>query len=212
MTFDLNLVLPSIISATSGLVGVGLGGFITNRRENLREHFRINTESSYLAILVLAHLDRFVNGCLDVAFDDGTSEGQPAGMDGQCHQTTACAPLFDPLALNVDWKVLPPKLMYDILKLPYRAEQLENYLADEGFFDPPDYTDFFWTRRHGYAVLGLEVSAVASHLREYANLPLEAPIEGKLDRDEQLREQRDKIDNERAEYQDRIAHSHIIPT
>lgn len=198
--------LPSLISAVSGLSGVWLGGWLTSKREITREHDRIKKESSYLAILVLAHLDRFVNGCVQVTFDDGTSEGHPAGMDGQCYEATVCVPSFDPLTLNLDCKVLPADLMYSVLNLPYRAEQLANHLAGvREFDDPPDFSDYFWARQHGYAVLGLEVSAVARRLRENAGLPVEAPIEGEWNRDELLKEQRDKIDNERAEYQARLA-------
>jgi hypothetical protein len=197
--------LPSLISAGSGLSGVWLGGWLTNRRDATKERDRNKKESSYLAILVLAHLDRFVNGCVQVALDDGTSEGRPAGRDEVYHEVTAQAPTFDPLALNVDWKVLPADLMYGILNLPYKAEQLVNHLAGVGEFDdPPEYTEFFWARQHGYSLLGLEVSAIARHLREYANLPNEKPIEGEWNRDDLLKEQRDKIERKRAEYQARL--------
>jgi hypothetical protein len=174
---------------------------VTGMREIRRERERIKKESSYLSILVIAHLDRFVDGCVQVSFDDGTSEGQPAGQNREFHEVTVRPPTFDPLSLDVDWKVLPVDLMYDILNLPYRTEQLANYVAHTGEFDdPPDYIEFFRARRHGYAVLGLEVSSIATSLRKYAGLPISVQVEGDWNRDEMLREQRDRIDRERIQH------------
>jgi hypothetical protein len=200
------VLAPSIVSALSGLGGVYLGGFLTGRRDAAKEDERLKREGSYLAILVVAHLDKFANGCWHVALDDGTSEGQPAGKDGVYHETTTTPPVFDPLSLQVDWKVLPVDLMYDILNLPHKADQLSNNLYGAHEFDqPPDYEEFFWARRHGYAALGLEVSALAKRLRLYAGLPTEDPTPGEWSRDEGLREQMERVETERAAYAARVA-------
>jgi hypothetical protein len=205
---DWSTLLQSLISAASGLGGVWLGGRLTWKREESRESDRIKKESSYLAILVVAHLDRFINGCLQVSFDDGTSEGRPAGENGY-HQTTVTSPRFDPLELDVEWKVLPADLMYGILNLPYRTEQLEDDIANTGEYDdPPDYAETFWTRQHGFAVLGIEVSELARKLRLHAGLPVDTPADGGKCRDDFLREQRDKFFEERAAYELRRAASH----
>lgn len=204
MPFDWTNVLTPLISAASGLGGVWLGGHLTSKREASRERERVEREASYLAIIVVAHLDRFINGCVQVAFDDGTSEGRPAGHDGVFHAPTASAPTFEPLALNVDWKVLPADLMYGILNLPYQAEQLAHQVSGVGEFDdPPEFTEMFWTRQHGYALLGLEVSALAQKLRAHAGLPPDKPADGDWNRDEVLREQADKIAQARAAYEAR---------
>jgi hypothetical protein len=205
MAFEWNFI-PNLITAMSGLVGVWLGGHLTSTREAVRETDRIKKESSYLAILVVAHLDRFVDGCVSVSFDDGTSEGRPAGTDGVYHEATVKAPTFDPLALNVHWKVLPADLMYSVLNLPYRAEQLANHIGGVWEFDdPPDYTETFWTRQQGYALLGLEVSALAQRLRQHAGLPPDTPVAGDWNRDDALREQVSKIEKARAAYEASIA-------
>lgn len=212
MAFDWNF-LPSLISAASGLGGVWLGGRLTWKREALREHDRILKESSYLAILVVAHLDRFVDGCVHVSFDDGMSEGRPAGRDGEYHEITVSAPTFEPLKLDVDWKVLPPPLMYSILNLPYRIEQLESSISQAWEYgDAPDYTDMFWRRQRGYAVLGLEVSELARQLRRHADLPVDTAAEDERDRDALLREQRDKIADAEAAYALRCATFHASLT
>jgi hypothetical protein len=188
----------SAISAGAGLAGVSLGSWLTSRREERKERDRLQREAHYLAALVVAHLDRFANGCLPVAYDDGTKEGLPAGGDGQYHQTTATPPSFDPLELGVDWKVLPPALMADILQLPFQVEQLEHILdgiwqSDMG----PDYPDFFWARQERYAELGLAVSELANTLRVFACLPVPANMPGEWSRDALLQERRDKIRAER---------------
>ena len=75
-------LVQNIITAGVGLVGVWLGGKWTWKREEERERGREMKESTYLAILVVAHLDCFANACVSVAFDDGTEEGRPAGTKG----------------------------------------------------------------------------------------------------------------------------------
>jgi hypothetical protein len=161
----------------------------------------------YLAIFVVAHLDRFADKCLHVAHDDGTEDGRPAASNG-CHEVTVAPPTFDPLVFEVNWKALPAGLMYDILGLPHRVEQLHHHISGVGEYDdPPEYAEFFWARQHGYAVLGLEVSAIAQRLREYAELPSLPPNPNGWDRDAELRSIRDKIAGERAAYQLRLAAS-----
>ncbi len=201
MAVDMTAFMPSLITAAAGLGGVALGGFLTWQREASRQKDRDKKEASYLAILVVAHLDRFVDGCLRVSYDDGTIEGEPAGSGGMSHPTEK-APTFDALALTVDWKVLPADLMYGILNLPYKTEQLVNSIIWD---DPPDYGDAFWTRQEGFAVLGLAVSELALTLRKHAGLPVEKLVAGKWNREDALRQQRDKVTKERADYEARMA-------
>lgn len=78
MPLDWN-VIPTLIPALSGLGGVWLGGSLTSKRERMKEVALSEKETSYLAILVVSHLDRFADGCVAVVGDDGTSYGQPAG-------------------------------------------------------------------------------------------------------------------------------------
>lgn len=202
--------LSAFISAAAGLGGVWLGGWLTMKREAERERDRIQRERSYLAVLVIAHLDRLATDCLHVARDDGTFEARPAGSDGT-HAVTVPAPKFQPLDLQVDWKVLPVDLMYRILNLPYKVDQLLERVAGVREHDePPDYTDTFWTRQHGFAELGLEVSALARHLRQHAGLPSEHPEQREWSRDDQLRAQRDKIAKMREDYEARMSSRHSL--
>lgn len=194
--------LNAIISAVSGLVGVGIGALLTYLRELRAEKIKDKRDTSYLAILVVTHLDRFANGCMDVAHDDGTSEGRPAGKDGS-NQTTVSPPQFAPLDIKVEWRVLPRQLMYDILEIPAKQEHLEKQLSGVAEFDdPPDYTEFFWSRRRAYAALGLKVSGVAKRLREFAKMPTEdGSIPGDWNRDVAMQDVIDKLDAARTAYE-----------
>lgn len=197
-------ILQSAISAAAGLGGVWLGGTLTGRREEKRENQRVAKESDYLAILVVAHLDRLANSCLHVALDDGTSEGRPAGEHGY-YEPTVATPKFSPLSFEVDWKVLPQDLMYEILNLPYRIEQLESHVAGAWEFDdPPDFAEFFWTRRYGFAELGLEVSALATKLRQHAHLPVAVAKDDEWNRDACLREQIQKVTTAKASFRSKV--------
>jgi hypothetical protein len=195
----------AIISAVAGLAGVGTGALLTYLKDKRAERIKDQRDASYLAILVVTHLDRFVSGCLHVAYDDGTSEGQPAGGDGY-YRTTVEPPEFAPLDIKVEWRVLPRQLMYDILEIPAKVEHLQNQLAGVmEFDDPPNYGEFFWRRRRDYAKLGLKVSAVAKRLREFAQMPIEEGIPGDWNHDVAMREVLERVDKERAEYERRQA-------
>jgi hypothetical protein len=119
---------------------------------------------------------------------------------------TVGVPTFEPLTLKVNWKVLPQAWMYEILSLPSRVEELQRHIAETWEFDePPEYTGFFWARQHGYAVSGLEVSALAQRLREHAALPVVPVQSGDWNRDDMLCIQRDKLNRERKTYEALIA-------
>jgi hypothetical protein len=199
-----------IISAAAGISGVILGSLFTLIQEWWIGHKKDVRDSSYLAILVVSHLDRFANGCMRVAFDDGTSEGRPAGKDGVCFETTVKPPHFAPLDINVEWKALPKALMYDILQIPGKQDNIENRLAGAlEFDDPPDYSDFFWSRRRDYAELGLHVSAVAKKLRKHAGMPIHQGGPGGWTLDSAMQEVIDKVDAERSAYEKRVAEIHL---
>lgn len=196
----------SVISASAGLCGVWLGGWLTSRREAQKERDRLQREAHYLSALAVAHLDRFANSCLPVAYDDGTSEGLPAGGEGLYYEVTVSSPKIEPLELDVDWKVLPPSLMADILRLPFQVEQLENNLEGILQFDMgPEYSEFFLARQERYAELGLEVSELAKRLRVFSGLTIQASEPGEWDRDRRLSYRRDHIRERRRRYEERLA-------
>ncbi len=200
--------IAAIIGAGAGIFGTLLGNSFVAVKESLINRKKEERDSSYLAILVVAHLDRFANGCMHVAYDDGTAYGQPSGEGGE-HRVTVSAPEFLPLDIKVEWKVLPRDLMYDILRIPDQREHIESRITGIlEFDDPPEYGEFFWARRRDYAELGLRVSAVAKRLRKHAGIPIEESSPGEWNREVGMQEIIDKIDAERAAYEKRIADAH----
>ncbi|MBT9596664.1 MAG: hypothetical protein IV094_11825 [Vitreoscilla sp.] len=161
-----------IITASIGLFGVLLGGLLTIGADQWARHRKKKEEQAYLAILVVSELDRFVNGCLSVARDNGTAYGRPAG-DDQYYKPTVKAPEFAPLNIDVEWRVLPQDLLYAILAIPDKRKQLDSWIFGYTEHDDEDGSDYIVERQLGYAELGLDVSGTARDLRAHAKLPIE---------------------------------------
>lgn len=187
--------IASIISAVAGISGVILGNSLVAIKESLKDRKKDARDSSYLAILVVSHLDRFANGCGYVAKDNGEIDGRPAGGNGEYWKPTAKSPQFLPLEIDVEWRVLPKELMYEIFQIPDKREHIENRLSGIWEYgDWPDHSEFFLTRQRDYAELGLHVSAVAKRLREHARMPVEGALTDGENRESSLQAVIDQID------------------
>ncbi|MBV8659806.1 MAG: hypothetical protein JO142_18455 [Burkholderiales bacterium] len=199
--------VSAIISAVAGISGVLLGNSFVAVKEWLINRSKRHKDTVYLAIIVVSHLDRFATGCLYVALDDGTDRGQPAGRNGEEYVPTTKPPEFQPLLLDLEWKVLPQDLMYAVLRLPDQREQIQNRLAGITEFDDdyPDHTEYFWARRRDYADLGLRASDLARRIRMHSVLPLVEPVPGGWSRDQELRNIISRIDDQRDAYERRVA-------
>ncbi|CAB3682095.1 hypothetical protein R8871_02569 [Paraburkholderia graminis C4D1M] len=197
--------VSAIISASAGIIGVLLGNSFVTVKELVVNRSKRRKDTAYLAIIVVSHLDRFANGCSSVAWDDGTSEGRPAGRNEEEYRPTTEPPEFQPLDIDVEWKVLPRELMYEILRLPDLREQIQNRLAGIAEYDNdyPEHAEYFWTRRRDYADLGLRTSELSRRLRRHAGMPAEEPKPGEWNRDGGLRDVVKNIDDERAAYERR---------
>jgi hypothetical protein len=199
--------VSAIISAVAGISGVLLGNSFVAIKEWLTNRYKRQKDTAYLAVIVVSHLDRFASGCLHVALDDGTECGQPAGRNAEEHEPTIRPPEFQPLDLNVEWKVLPQQLMYSILLLPDQREQIQNRLMGMREFDDdyPYHTEYFWARRRDYAELGLRASDLARHIRKQAGLPFEEPDPDAWSRDGELTSVIKRIDEAREARDRRVA-------
>ena len=187
--------VSAIISAAAGISGVLLGNIFVLIKEWWTKRKTAKQDTTYLGIIVVSHLDRFATGCLDVAVDDGTQYGQPAGERGE-YVPVITPPDFRPLDLDVEWKLLPMDLMYSILRLPDQQDQLQGNLngIHQFNYDPPDHVEYFQARRRGYAVLGLQVSDLAKKLRSYVGLPAEELDLGEWSRDNSMKDVISDID------------------
>lgn len=183
-------LIKTLLTGAAGFLGVWYGQRNLARKDARLaqlEEKQAAHERTYVASVVIEHLERYINGCLDVAYDDGTAYGQPAGDNG-FHQATTTPPEFDPHKLEVNWRILPPELIYDIFAIRSRQEHIQSYLDSQGFDDWPDYSDYFWTRRLLFAKLGQQVTEIARRLRKAGRLPNEVLTKGKWSRDESFAE------------------------
>lgn len=179
--------VSAIISAAAGISGVLLGNLFVLIKEWWVKRSTVSRNTAYLGIIVVSHLERFASQCYEVCVDDGTRRGQPAGQNGECEATTTL-PVFSPLEIDVDWKLLPRALMYSILRLPDLHDKVRGRLdgIDKFTYDPPDHPEYFWVRRREHAVLGLQASGLAQKLRLHAGLPPEETLQGEWSRDKSM--------------------------
>ncbi|MDR7331725.1 hypothetical protein [Roseateles asaccharophilus] len=188
-SFEWTQLMQPLLTGGAALFGVWFAGSLTEGRERRREDARIQTERTYLAILVASHLDRLANACLSIALDDGRDEyGAPAGPRGE-HAPTTKDPAFAPLDFEVEWKALPQSLMLSVLRLPMEIERLGARVAaaHESHWDPPDHIEFFHLRQRGYAELGLKVGALARELEALVGIPAQKAHPHDWSRDSELR-------------------------
>lgn len=197
--------VSAVISALAGIVGVLLGNSFVAIKEFWVSKSKRKENVAYLCIVAVSRLESFADACASVAGDDGTESGRPAGEDGIEHVVTIDAPEFRPFELDVDWKLLPKKLMFPVLCLPERQRKLHDTLSQisEHEWDPPYHTDYFWTRRYGYAEFGLTASRLAHELREHAEMPNEGHPSSQSRRDEYLKSVVEAIDAEREAHRQR---------
>jgi hypothetical protein len=197
--------LPSAIGAASGISVALIGIWVTGFRERRREKATLKSDRAYSAMLIVTYLDRLTTACLDVALDNGTAYGQPAGEDGQTHTITVTAPTFDALAISVPWRSLPSELAYQVLSLPHRLELLARTVSQAWENDfPPDYSDMFWTRQAGYAGLGLEIIGLVRKLQQQANLEEPPARKSEWNQEVVLLGQKKRIEQERDDFYARI--------
>lgn len=187
-------IVKALMTAAAGFAGVWYGQRNLARKDArlaAQEEVKAEQERAYVASVVIEHLERYLNECSAVAHDDGTEYGRPAGQN-DCYQTTTSEPQFDPHKLNVNLKVLPPDLIYDILAIRSRQENIEQYLGSPGFDDPP-YDEYIGERARMHAELGQQVTQIALRLRRAGGLPNEILTKGDWSRDQGFAEVIDRF-------------------
>ena len=161
--------------AVFGFLGVIIGSFIPWIKEWLNER-RIQKESGrYLAIRVICLLDEYLDKCCEIAGDDGTIMGRPAGRTengNEFYEPQIPLPAPPHYPRDIDWKSINSDLMYQLLELPNKARKTNNYIhaAYEDSY-PPDYNEFFEARWEGYAKLGIDIIELQNTLQKKYKLP-----------------------------------------
>jgi len=163
---DVWKLAEAVVPAVIGLIGVAVGASITLAREIFLAWRRGKTDGAHLAAIVGGTLDTFISTCAAVVGDNGQAD-----RDGESHERVHY-PVFDPSKLDVQWRSIPPSLLFDIQDLPYQLQfaigavnNIYEYVAI-----PPEYEEAFEERQFQFARLGLHCVGIAERLRKHAKL------------------------------------------
>ncbi len=166
---------PAIIAAISGIVGVILGFILNIVKDLIFQNLIDRSNGRFASAKIISVLEEYADACIEVVYDDGTSEGQPAGRTEQgeeYHESQIDCPNPPSYPRNIDWRTIPYTLMYRILALPNTARETDRFIAHSGEHSfPPDYEEYFSARQEGYAHLGLEALSLMSDLRQEFGFP-----------------------------------------
>ncbi|NQY06433.1 MAG: hypothetical protein HRT68_09705 [Flavobacteriaceae bacterium] len=154
-----------------GLAGVALGAILNFVREVYAERRSRKKEAEYLAIRLICIFDSFMEGCTSVVGDDGLCHGQ-TDSEGYSRPQVSTPELKIQLE-DVNWKSLPPDLMYEILYFSNVIKDANNFISStfEYAANPPDYFEGFEERRYQYTKLGLMASELTGKLRKKYDIP-----------------------------------------
>lgn len=161
--------------AVIGFIGVLVGVVASVGKDTVSYWTGRRNAGRYAAVRIVCVLDRFVEQCVEVVGDDGTTEGRPAGRtDGgeEYYDPQVEAPKPPEFPDDIDWTSISPDLMYRILALPNLTLGTNRFIwaaAEHSF--PPDYEEVFQARWEGYADLGLEALGIVTALRNQFKLP-----------------------------------------
>lgn len=158
-----------------GLLGIVLGSALSAIfaivREIYAESRSKKKEAEFLAIRMICIFESFMEGCASVVGDDGLYHGQTEADGHSRIQVTA--PQLDVQLSDVNWKSLPPELMYEILYFPNLIKDAESFIDStfEHVASPPDYGEGFEERQYQYSKLGIMASELTTKLREKYKIP-----------------------------------------
>jgi hypothetical protein len=185
-----NTKMLSIKEIMDKLQVVILGGVLGFILSIIKDYFFANkkqkTERYYLAIIVSASLESFISKCLSVVRDDGEYE------ERGCLEARVSTPSFEPMDLDVSWQSLEKELLYDLLTLPEKINDANAHISDawEYAASPPDYEEFFDTRKLKYSELGLIACSIVTKLQMTAKLP--KPVQKEWSPEKVFNEQKEK--------------------
>ena len=161
--------------AVSGFIGVLLGSGISIAKDVVAYWTGRKRRGRFAAVRIVCVLDQYVEKCVEVVGDDGTSYGAPAGrtVSGEdYYDPQADCPAPPSFPDDIDWTSIKPNLMYRILSLPNQAHETDRYISAQAEHAcPPEYEEVFVARWEGYADLGLEALSIGDALRSAFNLP-----------------------------------------
>ncbi|MFK5895259.1 MAG: hypothetical protein QM504_18755 [Pseudomonadota bacterium] len=158
-----------------GLLGIVLGSVLSTIFSVVRELYAESRskkkEAEYLAIRMVCIFESYMEGCASVVGDNGLYHGQ-TDADG-FSSIQVPAPQLDIQLSDVNWKSLPPKLMYEILYFPNLIKDAQAFIDStfEHASFPPDYSEGFEERQNQYSILGLKAAELTTKLRTKYKIP-----------------------------------------
>lgn len=172
--------LKDILPALIGLFGALVGGFISIFNSKYPSKRQDDKELKYLVVKVLFHLQKLISTCSYIVNDDGLYNGQRDKNGAKRPQIEI--PSFDPTEVNLNWKVLDIKLMYEILSIPadielYKATEYAAYDYGDG---GPDFNDVFEARKINFSKLGLKSIKISDELKNLVGLQDVSVADGSL--------------------------------
>jgi hypothetical protein len=118
-----------------GLLGIVLGSALSVifsiARELYAESRAKRKETEYLAIRMVCIFESFMEGCASVVSDDGTYHGQ-TDADGYS-RVQVVPPQLEVNLSDVNWRSLPPELMYEILYFPNLIKDADTFISSTRF-------------------------------------------------------------------------------
>lgn len=164
MTFDLFSCIDTR-TITGGLFGAGLVWF----GEIVRAKYKKSKNAHYLAVRFIPILEQFLDSSYAVAFDDGTSQGMPAGGDGT-YESQRKEPILK-LPTDVDWKSIDKKLLERIMQISSDLYLVNKTLEGEAEFADPPYSEFMSIRQYQYAKFSIKCDDVLKDIRTITSIP-----------------------------------------
>jgi len=177
-------------SATLTLAG-GAGIAFINYWLGLRKDRRLKEDDlgragNYLAIRVVCLLDAFVDGCVNVALDNGR-----LGPSGEKEPEHAAPKLEYPT--DVDWKTIKSDLMYQALALPNGVSAaMESIASASEFTMAPDHEEYFEARSIAFGEIGLKAIGLANDFRAAYGIP-QRELGAHYDPADQLQKKLEKV-------------------
>lgn len=160
-------IISALIGGISGIACAAITAWMTNRYHRKQKVADKAKNAAYLTSKIAPALRDYAADCFLVSYDDGHSEGQPAGKDGTA-TITVKSPTFIPSNFSVEWTSLQSNLMIDVLTFQEHSREEASMLNDfHCYYDPPDHKKFFLDRQHIYAQLGIQALSLSERLYEH---------------------------------------------
>ncbi len=164
----MNFDLSSFIDKKT-LVGIALGADLVWIGEWAKSYYKRKQNAHYLAVRLIPVLEQFLDGCYEVAYDDGTAEGQPAGYskEGQFlyYVPQADVPEFI-LPNDVDWQIIDKKLVESIMTIPTEMHKIEKSLDSDLDLWHGDQSEGIYIRQVEYSKFSIKIDDILKNVKK----------------------------------------------